>query len=894
MSNINIENSDLNKTISNTNIYDKKEKEKEKEQEFNKEKLNSYSNTKLKLNQSTNFNINYMENKYPYSLNLNLNINNSNNSNNSNINTKTNDFDDLYIILNYKFQDEKIIRQALTRQSAIGERIPKASEANYQRLEFFGDSLLNLIITEMIFEIFIEKTEESLSPLRSDIIKNEFLATLAEKMNLGKFIIIGKGEEKQNCRKNKNILADIMEAIIAAMYFDTKKDIKFIKSFFFFHFGKDIIEKIGNDEIHKTRLLDYFRKNIKRRYFASKKKIKKDSNVNLNVNVRGNNIGNDNYNETDIGNDTDTDKGNVNDNDNVNSLKNMDIIIDTNESPIDKDKDKNKDKDKDKDYFFYKNNSDNLNSNSDNVNNNSDNENNINYKDYDIDYDIDNDNNNIDTFKKNFFEGKETLIINLLKQKENQKENQNEKENEKFFHKKKSFCSGNKNLNENDIIINKKFLELESELNNMEKTGEFVKIEKYTKTISKNPMYKFSVEFIKRKIHLENFEYKSNENNFDYFSNFEKNLKKKLMNLEIINLYILSNYYISICITGIFNNYEYFIAKIFYYLSYSYFLMYDFDSALEVINESINILRSYLLENNNNNKKNSNNNKFIINKSEVSSYIIKASILKIYIKQKNNEVISDLENIIKLKSNNNINNNNNNTNNNILLKSFKKSYIPKEELDSIKILIQEFQILEEEKLDILLDYNILYLRCCLCEIKKSNSINSQKWKNMQKDISELNNIWGKNNSISYFFNKNLEIPENFFNKDFIEDKKINKFFYNKILSLYLYKIKIDEKLEKFAMLKINENLKNFISSNIFTFKKNFDFLQFEISWIFFDFFINKFNKEDIDSIKEFNFLANENYKIIEKNFGFFSKIYEIFRFKIDHVLYSLLKFEDFN
>jgi hypothetical protein len=111
-------NQDLNKKLLNSNINNDKDSDLELEKEKGKEIIKSIkSNNKDNINTPDN-----LDEKNPTNL-ITILI--------------SNEFEDLYNILNYKFKDEKIIRQALTRQSAIGERIPKASDSNYQRLEYF-------------------------------------------------------------------------------------------------------------------------------------------------------------------------------------------------------------------------------------------------------------------------------------------------------------------------------------------------------------------------------------------------------------------------------------------------------------------------------------------------------------------------------------------------------------------------------------------------------------------------------------------------------------------------------------------------------------------------------------------------------------------------------------
>ena len=168
-----------------------------------------------------------------------------------------NPYEHIYEILDYRFENCELLKQALTRQSAIGERNPNASEKSYQRLEFFGDSIISLIITELIYDVFPEKSEENLTPLRSDIVKNDTLAELAIMHNLGNYLIIGRGEEKQKLRQNKNILADIIEAIVAAVYLDCNKNYEKTKRIVLKFFEVIIIEKFKKLTYDKNQLKKY-------------------------------------------------------------------------------------------------------------------------------------------------------------------------------------------------------------------------------------------------------------------------------------------------------------------------------------------------------------------------------------------------------------------------------------------------------------------------------------------------------------------------------------------------------------------------------------------------------------------------------------------------------------
>lgn len=178
---------------------------------------------------------------------------------NSRSNNFENKLNEISSLLNYNFKNKMHLVEALTRQSAVIERHPNASPNNYQRLEFLGDSILNLCISDFIFELFPDKKEEDLHPLRSFIIKNETLAGLAEKLKLGSYIIVGKGEESQNIRNNRKVLADIIEAIIGAVFIDSGRNYLLTKNILI-HFFKPLFFQDKNFKRYERELNAYFEK----------------------------------------------------------------------------------------------------------------------------------------------------------------------------------------------------------------------------------------------------------------------------------------------------------------------------------------------------------------------------------------------------------------------------------------------------------------------------------------------------------------------------------------------------------------------------------------------------------------------------------------------------------
>ncbi len=132
--------------------------------------------------------------------------------------------------LRINFKDPKVYTQALTHRSYLNER--KENTENYQRLEFMGDAVLQLLITDYIYKNFPEMDEGSMSLLRSNLVRMETLASLAKNINLGEYILLGSGEAKAKGQERPSLLSDVYEAFIAAIYLDAgiKSSERFVAS----------------------------------------------------------------------------------------------------------------------------------------------------------------------------------------------------------------------------------------------------------------------------------------------------------------------------------------------------------------------------------------------------------------------------------------------------------------------------------------------------------------------------------------------------------------------------------------------------------------------------------------------------------------------------------------
>ncbi|NLK20978.1 MAG: ribonuclease III [Epulopiscium sp.] len=135
-------------------------------------------------------------------------------------------------IIKYSFEDKKWILEALTHSSYSNEN-KKLSIPNNERLEFLGDAILDLIISDYIFNLYPHMPEGELTKLRATIVCEPSLANTTLKLNIGKFLYLGKGEELTGGRKRASILADAFEAVLGAIYLDGQMEqaTKFIQRF---------------------------------------------------------------------------------------------------------------------------------------------------------------------------------------------------------------------------------------------------------------------------------------------------------------------------------------------------------------------------------------------------------------------------------------------------------------------------------------------------------------------------------------------------------------------------------------------------------------------------------------------------------------------------------------
>ncbi|GLV59646.1 ribonuclease 3 [Dictyobacter sp. S3.2.2.5] len=120
-------------------------------------------------------------------------------------------------IIGIKFQDEQLLKLALTHRSYIYET-PGVGQSSNERLEFLGDSILALISADFLYRTFPELSEGELTDVRAVLVRTETLANFAREINLGAFLLMGKGE--QHTGGGQRVQASAFEAVLGAIYLD--------------------------------------------------------------------------------------------------------------------------------------------------------------------------------------------------------------------------------------------------------------------------------------------------------------------------------------------------------------------------------------------------------------------------------------------------------------------------------------------------------------------------------------------------------------------------------------------------------------------------------------------------------------------------------------------------
>jgi ribonuclease-3 len=125
--------------------------------------------------------------------------------------------------LGYQFKDLSLLRMAVTHPSVVHELGPTVQ--HNQRLEFLGDAVLQLALTRELYTKFSQYGEGPLTKARAQLVNAKTLAELGKRLNLGKYLVLSRGEEASGGRERPSALADAMEAVIGALFLDSNYDI---------------------------------------------------------------------------------------------------------------------------------------------------------------------------------------------------------------------------------------------------------------------------------------------------------------------------------------------------------------------------------------------------------------------------------------------------------------------------------------------------------------------------------------------------------------------------------------------------------------------------------------------------------------------------------------------
>lgn len=145
--------------------------------------------------------------------------------------------------INIKFKNKDLLKQAFTHRSYINEN-PSGGINHNERLEFLGDAVLELIITEYLYKQYPKSTEGEMTGFRAALVNADMLSGVAKELSLDDFLLLSRGEAKDNGRARQYILANTFEALVGAIYLDQgyKAAFLFLKKNIFPKL-KEVIEK---------------------------------------------------------------------------------------------------------------------------------------------------------------------------------------------------------------------------------------------------------------------------------------------------------------------------------------------------------------------------------------------------------------------------------------------------------------------------------------------------------------------------------------------------------------------------------------------------------------------------------------------------------------------------
>ena len=167
------------------------------------------------------------------------------------------DLKDLQRVIGYTFHHPSLLTTALVHKSYTHKDGQSTTPSN-ERMEFLGDSVLNIIVTEHLYHTFPQKQEGDLTQMKSRIVSKNVISEKARQIGLGQHLLLGPGEEQSGGRSRTSLLADGFEALLGAMYLDGGK--KVVQAFVLKYLLHDLNSIITAEEHtnYKSLLLEYY------------------------------------------------------------------------------------------------------------------------------------------------------------------------------------------------------------------------------------------------------------------------------------------------------------------------------------------------------------------------------------------------------------------------------------------------------------------------------------------------------------------------------------------------------------------------------------------------------------------------------------------------------------
>jgi ribonuclease III len=149
--------------------------------------------------------------------------------------------------INYRFKDISLLNQSLTHKSYVNENMSEKLQDN-ERLEFLGDAILSLVVSDYSISKFLDYSEGELTRIRAAVVSEVNLSLIAREMEIGRFLLLGKGEDMTGGRDKSSLLANAFEAVIAAIFLDSGYRETF---YVLIDILNDKINKVADYELHR-------------------------------------------------------------------------------------------------------------------------------------------------------------------------------------------------------------------------------------------------------------------------------------------------------------------------------------------------------------------------------------------------------------------------------------------------------------------------------------------------------------------------------------------------------------------------------------------------------------------------------------------------------------------